>query len=46
MKQFLKTTLIGGALFLLPVALIVIILGRAMSLSTKVAEPIANKLGA
>jgi uncharacterized membrane protein len=45
MKQFLKTTLIGGALFLLPVALIAIILGRAMALSTKVAEPIADKLG-
>ena len=44
MKQFLKTTLIGGALFLLPLALIVIILGRAMTLSTKVAEPIANML--
>jgi hypothetical protein len=45
MKQFLKTTLVGGVLFLLPVALIIILLGRAMTLSTKGAKPIAEKLG-
>ena len=42
-KEFLKTTIIGGLMFLVPVILIVVILGQAMRLAAKVAVPIADK---
>ncbi len=45
MKTFLKTTVVGGVLFLLPVALVIFILGHAMRLATKVAQPLSDKLG-
>jgi uncharacterized membrane protein len=41
---FLKATLAGGLLFLLPVVLIVIVLSRAMQLAVKVARPISSLL--
>jgi uncharacterized membrane protein len=44
MKAFLKTTIVGGVLFLLPVALVLLVLGHAMRLARKVAEPIASHL--
>jgi uncharacterized membrane protein len=44
LKEFLKTTIIGGALFLLPVALILFILSYALRLAKKVATPIADSL--
>lgn len=44
MKEFLKTTLVGGVLFLLPVGLILFILGYAMRLADKVAKPISATL--
>jgi uncharacterized membrane protein len=43
-KEFLKTTFIGGMLFLLPVAFVVFILSYALRLVKNVAEPIANIL--
>jgi uncharacterized membrane protein len=44
LKEFLKTTIIGGALFLLPVALILFILSYALRLAKDVARPIADSL--
>jgi len=41
---FLKATIVGGILFLLPLVLIVIVLGHAMRLAAKVAEPISKLL--
>ena len=41
LKKFLKTTIIGGLLFLVPVILLLVILGHAMRLVDKVAAPIA-----
>ena len=43
LKEFLKTTIIGGLMFLVPVILIVVILGHAMRLAAKVAVPIAER---
>ena len=45
MKNFLKTTIVGGVLFLLPVAMVLLILGYALRLAAKVAQPISDKLG-
>jgi uncharacterized membrane protein len=42
--RFLKATIAGGLLFLLPVVLIVIVLGYAVQLAGKVAEPISEFL--
>ena len=44
MKEFLKTTIIGGVLFLLPVAVIVFILSYALRLVKRVAVPISQNL--
>jgi uncharacterized membrane protein len=44
LKEFLKTTFMGGILFLLPVALIVFILSYALRLVKRVAVPISNSL--
>jgi uncharacterized membrane protein len=43
LKEFVKTTIIGGLMFLVPVILIVVILGHAMRLAAKIAVPIAEK---
>jgi uncharacterized membrane protein len=43
-KAFIKTTMIGGVLFLLPLALILALLGHAMRIAMKGAEPIAKIL--
>lgn len=44
MKEFVKTTIIGGALFLLPVAAILFILSYAFRLVKAVAAPISSSL--
>lgn len=41
LNDFLKTTIVGGLLFLVPVILLLVILGHAMRLVGKVAAPIA-----
>jgi uncharacterized membrane protein len=43
-KEFLKTTIVGGALFLLPLGLVLFILGYALRLATSVAQPISKAL--
>jgi uncharacterized membrane protein len=45
MREFLKTTIIGGLFFLLPVALIVFILGYAVTTVTKFLQPVSRSLG-
>ncbi len=42
--EFLKTTIIGGLLFLLPAILVLIVLGHAMQLAAKVAQPVSKLL--
>jgi uncharacterized membrane protein len=44
LKEFLKTTIIGGTSFLLPAALVVFILSYALRLVKRVAAPISNGL--
>jgi uncharacterized membrane protein len=44
LKAFLKVTIVGGVLFLLPLVLLLIILGQALRLAVKVAKPIAEQL--
>jgi hypothetical protein len=44
LKEFLKTTIIGGTSFLLPAALVVFILSYALRLVKRVAAPISNSL--
>jgi uncharacterized membrane protein len=41
-KEFLKTTLIGGLIFLVPVILLGLVLRHAMGIAGKVARPIAK----
>src|SRR5262245_21731722 len=42
--NFLKATIAGGVLFLLPLVLVLIVLGHAMRLAGKVAQPISKLL--
>src|SRR3954451_24536067 len=44
MKEFLKTTVVGGVLFLLPVALVLAVLSHAFRLAIKLAQPISHSL--
>ena len=44
LTRFLKATIAGGFLFLLPVFLIVIVLGHAMQLAVQVVKPISDYL--
>jgi len=42
--RFVKTTLIGGVLFLVPIIIAVVILGKAFQLMRAVAAPLANSI--
>jgi uncharacterized membrane protein len=44
LKEFLKTTIIGGTTFLLPAALVVFILAYALRLVKRLAAPISHSL--
>jgi uncharacterized membrane protein len=44
MNKLLKTTIVGGVLFLLPVVLVIVILGYAVRLATDVVQPISKSL--
>ncbi|MGE0823358.1 MAG: DUF502 domain-containing protein [Candidatus Binatia bacterium] len=39
---FVKTTIVGGLVFLVPVVVLVIVIGKALQLSMKAAEPMAR----
>ena len=44
MTAFLKTTIVGGVLFLLPLAIVLMLLGYALRLASMVAQPITERL--
>ena len=45
MLRFLKTTLLGGILFLVPIVIFIVFIGKALQISNKLAVPIARTLG-
>ena len=42
--QFLRTALVGGLLFLVPIVVLVIVLGKALAIVHKVVDPLAERL--
>jgi len=44
MRDFLKTTIIGGILFLLPVAIVLFLLGHALKIVTPMVKPVVTAL--
>ncbi len=42
--SFIKTTVIGGVVFLIPVIVLVMVIGKALEITGKIAAPIANSL--
>jgi uncharacterized membrane protein len=44
LKSFLKSTVVGGLMFLVPVVLVLIVLGKALQFAGKVAKPLAAAL--
>jgi len=42
--QFLRTTLVGGLLFLVPIAVLAMVVGKALAVVYKVVEPLAEHL--
>jgi uncharacterized membrane protein len=42
--QFLRTTLAGGVLFLVPIVVLVVILGKAAAIADKLVGPLADRL--
>jgi uncharacterized membrane protein len=44
LKTFLKATLVGGIMFLVPVVLVLLVLGKAMQFANKIAVPMADLL--
>ena len=43
MNAFLKATILGGVLFLLPLAIVLMLLGYALRLAGKLAQPISDR---
>jgi len=46
MLRFLKTTVLGGILFLVPIVIFIAVIGKALQITSKFAIPIAGLLGA
>ncbi len=44
MLKFIKTTIVGGVIFLIPLILLLMLLGKALDISKKVAAPIYHRL--
>jgi uncharacterized membrane protein len=44
MNRFLKATLLGGVLFLLPLSIVLMVLAYALKLASQVARPISEQL--
>ena len=42
--NFIKTTLIGGIVFLIPISICVLILGKAHKVMVRLAEPLADRV--
>jgi len=45
MRKFLRTTIIGGAVFLLPLVVIVMLLGYALGVAADLVRPVLDALG-
>lgn len=45
MRHFLKTTVIGGAVFLLPLVIVLMLLGYALGMAASVIQPILDATG-
>jgi len=45
MLRFLKTTVLGGILFLVPIIIFIAIIGKALKITNKLANPIVGLLG-
>ena len=46
MTQFIKTTILGGILFLVPIVIFMAVIGKALELSNLIAVPLAEGLSA
>ena len=44
LSAFLKTTIVGGALYLVPIALILVVLGKVHAITSKLVAPMAQQL--
>jgi uncharacterized membrane protein len=44
MTRFIKTTILGGILFLVPIVLFIAVIGKALELSNLIAAPLAERL--
>ncbi len=44
MFRFLKTTILGGIVFIIPIVVFIVVIGKALLLTNKIAEPLANLL--
>lgn len=44
MLRFLKTTVLGGILFLVPILIFIAVIGKALELTNKIAAPLAQSL--
>ena len=44
MTRFIKTTILGGILFIVPIVIFIAIIGKALELSNIIAVPLANRL--
>jgi uncharacterized membrane protein len=44
LQEFFKTTIVGGLMFLIPVVLVLLVLGHALRIASKVAKPLAEQL--
>ena len=42
--QLLRTTLVGGLLFLVPIIVLVVVLGKALAVARRVVDPLAERL--
>ncbi len=45
MVQFLKTTVIGGIVFMVPIIIFTDIIGKAIELTTKLTAPVSDRYG-
>ncbi len=42
--EFIRTTLIGGILFLLPIVVLIVVLGKAQNISSRIVAPVAEHM--
>jgi uncharacterized membrane protein len=42
--EFIRTTLIGGILFLLPIVVLIVVLGKAQNITSRIVAPLAERM--